>query len=158
MGTPNKLKRKAVKDALLKSGGMPTVAAKLLGVAYPSLFLFIKKHPDLKDIQESARAKLHEELESLTTFAVKTGYIQKSKLDEDGKPTSETEFEEVDVRTRLSSASQLMGMYRASVGIKEEIDITSNNKALKGGGITVIELPEHLRPRPESEEIEPSEE
>jgi|SRR5690606_37677010 len=147
-----KLSVRKVKNALIKSGGMPTHAAKLLKVDYSSVWEFMKKHPELNEVRDSARSKLHEDLESLTTFAIRTGYIQKSVLDENGKPTSETVFEEVDARTRLQYAVEIMRQYKGSVGIKDQVDVTTDGKEIKPGKITVIELPEILRPKSNDEE------
>lgn len=146
------LTKTKVKNALEKAGGMPVQASRLLKVDYSTLYRFMKKHPELEEIRESARSKLHEDLESLTTFAVKTGFIQKSALDENGKPTSETIYEEVDVRTRLQHANLLMNQYKGSVGIKEEIDVTTKGEKVNSQSITVIELPEALRPKPTTQE------
>ncbi len=142
-----KLTVKKVKNALEQCGGMPTYAAKILGVTYCAVWAFMKKNPELNSIRESARAKLHEELESLIIFAIKSGWIQKPILDESGKPTSETYFEEVDVRTRMQYAAEIMRQYKGSIGIKDEIDITSDGKELQSDKIAVIQLPETLRPK-----------
>ena len=120
----SKLTKKNVEAALESTGGMPTHAAKLLGVSYSAIHKFISNNPELKVIKEGFRAKLHGEMESLSVFVIKTGYVQTVVLDENGNPTSETKDDEVDVRTRLSMASKLMGMYRSSTGIKDEVDIT----------------------------------
>lgn len=136
-----------VKNALEDASGMPTQAAKKLSVSYQALWLFMKKHPELKEYQESARAKLHEENENMIVFAIKTGYIQKSVIDKDGKPTSEVIYEEVDYRTRLSQANFLMNQYKGSVGIKNEIDLTTGGEKIQSKQITVIELPEQLKPK-----------
>lgn len=136
-----------VKAALEVSSGMPTQAAKKIGVSYQAIWKFLKKNPELKEFQNAARAKLHEETENMIVFAIKTGYVQKSVLDENGIPTKEIAYEEVDYRTRLSQANFLMSQYKGSVGIKEEIDITTNGKDLPANQISVIELPEALRPK-----------
>lgn len=141
----SKLTKKNVKKSLKLTGGMPTHAAKLLGVSYSALHSFINKNPEFKEIKEGFRAKLHGDLESLSVFAIKTGYLQRFVLDEKGNPTSEIKYDEVDVQTRLNMAKHIMSIYKSSTGIKDEIDVTSKNKALKGGGITIIELPEILR-------------
>lgn len=143
----SKVSDKKVKDALELTGGMPTHAAKVLGITYSRLHQILKGNSKLQEVRESARAKLHEELENLSTFAVKTGYIQKVVLDENGNPTKDTTYEEVDVRTRLDQAKYLMGLYKGAAGIvdKSVIDHTTNGKEIKSGGITVIELPPHLK-------------
>ena len=142
-----KLSKLQVRKALEKANGMPTHAAKFLGITYSRLHQILKANPKLQEVRESARAKLHEELENLSTFAVKTGYIQKVVLDENGNPTKDTTYEEVDVHHRLDQAKFLMGIYKGSVGIvdKSEIDHTTNGKELKSGSITIIELPPHLK-------------
>ncbi len=146
-----KISTKKIKEALEKSGGMPTHAAKSLGISYTRLYQIVKENPELQEVKESARAKLHEELENLSTFAIKSGYIQKAVLGADGKPTGETTFEEVDVRTRFDLIKFLMGIYKGSVGIVDvsKIDHTTNGKEIKSGGITIIELPAHLKPSSE---------
>ena len=68
-------------------------------------------------------------------------------LDKNGKPTSETYFEEVDVRTRMQYAAEIMRQYKGSIGLKDEIDITSDGKELQSDKIAVIQLPETLRPK-----------
>lgn len=142
-----KVSDKRVKEALELTGGMPTHAAKVLGITYSRLHQILKGSPVLQEVRESARAKLHEELENLSTFAVKTGYIQKVVLDENGIPTKETTYEEVDVHHRLDHAKFLMGMYKGSAGIVNEtrIDHTTKGKEITGGGISVIELPPCLQ-------------
>lgn len=149
-----KLSKLKVKKALEKANGMPTQAAKLLNVDYSTVWRFMKDNPELQEVRDSARAKLHEDLENLSTFAIKSGYIQKAVLGEDGKPTGETTFEEVDVHHRLDQAKFLMGIYKGSVGIVDEskIDHTTNGKEIKNTGITIIELPEHLKPKSGTEE------
>ena len=149
-----KISKLQVRKALEKDNGMPTHAAKILNVDYSTVWRIIKDNPDLQDIRNSARAKLHEDLESLSTFAVKSGYMQKAVLGADGKPTGETTFEEVDVHHRLDQAKFLMGIYKGSVGIVDEskIDHTTNGKEIKNTGITIIELPEHLKPKSDTEE------
>ena len=147
MANIKRLTKSKTKKALEQANGMPTHAAKLLGVSYQAVYEYLKDNPELEEIKECARAKLHEEMESLTTFAIKTGYIQKSVLDKNGKPTSETIYEEVDVRTRLNLAMNLMNQYKGAVGIKEEIDITSKGEKINSQQITIIELPESLQPK-----------
>lgn len=149
-----KLSKLQVRKALEKANGMPTHAAKLLNVTYSAVWKIIKDNPELQEVRESARAKLHEELENLSTFAVKTGYIQKVVLDENGNPTKDTTYEEVDVHHRLDQAKFLMGIYKGSVGIidKSEIDHKTNGKEINNTGITIIELPEHLRPKDDKKE------
>lgn len=136
-----------VKAALEVSSGMPTQAAKKIGVSYQAIWKFLKKNPELKDIQIAARAKLHEDNENMIVFAIKTGYIQKVMLGSDGIPTSKVVYEEVDYRTRLQQANFLMNQYKGSVGIKDEINITTGGKELQLNHITVIELPEALKPK-----------
>ena len=140
----SKLTKKNVKEALERTGGMPTHTAKLLGVSYSAIHKFISNNPEYKVIKEGFRAKLHGEMESLSVFAIKTGYLQRAALDEQGNPTPEIKYDKVDARTRLNIAKHLMSIYKSSTGIKDEIDVTSKNKALKGG-ITIIELPKHLK-------------
>lgn len=149
-----KLTKTKVKNALEKAGGMPVHASKILNVEYPTLYRFMKKNPEMAEIREAARSKLHEDLESLTTFAIKTGYIAKAVLDEKGNPTKEVFYEDVDTRTRLSQANFLMNQYRASVGIKDEIDVTTKGEKVATERIAIIELPEHLRPKSEEEKAE----
>lgn len=152
MGTFTKVSKKEIKKALEDAGGMPTKAAQLLNVTYLTIYRQMLKYPELQEARNSARAKLHEDSESLILFAIKTGFIQRAKIGDNGKPTAEIEYVEVDQRTRLDKAVQLMSMYNASVGLKNNIDITTNGKKIKGGGITIIELPEHLRPKDYQEE------
>lgn len=143
-----KLTKLKVKKALEKANGMPTHAAKLLNVDYSTVWRFIRDNPELQDVRESARAKLHEELENLSVFAIKSGYIQKAVIGDDGKPTGETTLEEVDVHHRLDQTKFLMSIYKGSAGIvdKSEIDHTTKGKEITQG-ITVIELPAHLKPK-----------
>jgi hypothetical protein len=140
----SKLTKENVTEALEITGGMPTHAAKLLGVSYSAIHSFMKKNPKFKAIREASRYKLHEELESLSVFVIKTGYLQIAVLDEQGKPTSETKYVEVDVRKRLNLGAHLLRIYKNQAGIKDELDITTKGKEIKGK-ITVIELPEILR-------------
>ena len=139
-----------VKKALEKSGGMPTYAAKSLGITYTRLYQIVKENPELELIKNSARAKLHEEMEGLSTFAIKSGYIQKAVIGDDGKPTGETTLEEVDVKKRLDMVKFLMSIYKGSAGIvdKSEIDHTTKGKEITQG-IAVIELPPHLQTKEE---------
>lgn len=146
MANTKKLTKLKTLKALELSNGMPTQTAKLLGVSYQAVYKYLKDNPELQEMKEIERAKLHEELESLTTFAIQNGYIQKSILDRNGKPTKEFIFEEVDVRTRLNMAMNLMNQYKGSVGIKEQIDITSKGEKINNQLISIIELPEALRP------------
>ena len=146
----SKVSNKKIREALELTGGMPTHAAKVLGITYSRLHQILKNNPELQEVRESSRAKLHEELENLSTFAIKTGYLQKAVLDENGKPTKETTYEEVDVHHRLDQAKFLMGIYKGSAGIidKTEIDHKTNGKEITSK-ITIIELPKELRPKDE---------
>ncbi len=89
-------------------------------------------------------------MEGLSTFAIKSGYIQKAVIGDDGKPTGETTLEEVDVKKRLDMIKFLMSIYKGSAGIvdKSEIDHTTKGKEITQV-IAVIELPPHLQPKEE---------
>lgn len=154
----SKLSKKKVIEALEKNSGMPTQAAKQLGVTYQGLWNYIQRNPELKQVQDLEREKAFYDAEQFLTFAYKTGYIQTSELDQNGRPTKEVLFESVDYRTRIETAKAIMSQHKGAVGIKEEIDVTSKGEKVNSQSITVIELPEALRPKPTTQETSESRE
>lgn len=112
-----------IKKALIDTGGMPTQAAKLLNIDYSTIWLRIRANPELKAIQKSQRSKTFLELQQLTTFVAKTGHIQKSVLDEEGKLTGETELVKVSENLQMDSAFRLMGMFKADEDISDEVNV-----------------------------------
>ena len=128
-----------LKKALEQNGGMPTKAAKALGVDYSTVYLRIRNSDDLKAVQKAARSRLFDELQDLTISAVKTGVMPRLKCkknvlikDEHGNPI--TEHVLVDYGTRLHVASNLMRLLSPDAGIvdKSEIDLTSGGKPITG--------------------------
>ncbi len=114
-----------VKEALTTTNGQPVAAAKLLSVDYTTLYRFIRLHPELLIFQQSARAKTFNELESIVSFAVKSGYVQRSILDQNGNIIGEVELVPIDERTRIDSAFKMMNLYKNDAGIVDEVNVNA---------------------------------
>jgi hypothetical protein len=114
---------KEIEDALLAANGQPTVAAKALGIGYPSLFKRIRKNPDLGVIQKASRSRVFIELSHMTEFAVKTGFMQKRVLDDNGNMTDKVVLVELDERTRMDAAFKIMAMFKGDEDIVDKIEL-----------------------------------
>lgn len=114
---------KQIKKALIDAGGMPTQAAKILNIEYVTIYLRIRANPELMAIQKSQRSKTFQDLQQITVLVAKSGHIQKSVLDENGKLTNETELVKVSENLQLDAAFRLMGMFKGDEDIAEEVNV-----------------------------------
>ena len=118
-----------LKEALIKSNGQPTVAAKMLGVSYISVYGRIRKNKDLLDVQKSARQKTFQDLHNFQIGAVLAGTMKSPEFEEDGSIKKDSEGKiiyydaAVGVNTRMEYASRLMTLFKSDEGIKDEIDM-----------------------------------
>lgn len=118
-----------LKEALIKSNGQPTVAAKMLDVSYISVYGRIRKNPELLDVQKSARQKTFQDLHNFQIGAVLAGTMKSPEFDEDGNIKVDDNGKvvyydaAVGVNTRMEYASRLMTLFKSDEGIKEESDI-----------------------------------
>lgn len=112
-----------IEEALINSSGQPAIAAKILNISYVQVYRRIRANKNLLDIQKAQRSKTFVELSQLTSFAIKTGFIQRSVLDEDGKITNDTQLEEIDPRTRMDAAFKLMGMFKGDEDIADNVNV-----------------------------------
>lgn len=118
-----------LKEALIKSNGQPTVAAKMLDVTYISVYGRIRKNPELLDIQKSARQKTFQDLHNFQIGAVLAGTMKSPEFDEDGNIKVDENGKVVyydavvGVNARMEYASRLMTLFKSDEGIKEETDV-----------------------------------
>lgn len=118
-----------LKEALIKSNGQPTVAAKMLDVTYISVYGRIRKNPELLDIQKSARQKTFQDLHNFQIGAVLAGTMKSPEFDEDGNIVVDENGKVVyydavvGVNARMEYASRLMTLFKSDEGIKEETDV-----------------------------------
>ena len=118
-----------LKEALIKSNGQPTVAAKMLDVTYISVYGRIRKNPELLDIQKSARQKTFQDLHNFQIGAVLAGTMKSPEFDEDGNIKVDDNGKvvyydaAVGVNARMEYASRLMTLFKSDEGIKEETDV-----------------------------------
>ncbi|KPE51253.1 hypothetical protein [Chryseobacterium indologenes] len=118
-----------LKEALIKSNGQPTVAAKMLEVTYISVYGRIRKNPELLDIQKSARQKTFQDLHNFQIGAVLGGTMKTPEFDEEGSIKKDEDGKivyydaAVGVNTRMEYASRLMTLFKSDEGIKDETDI-----------------------------------
>lgn len=123
-----------LKEALIKSNGQPTVAAKMLGVSYISVYGRIRKNKDLLDVQKSARQKTFQDLHNFQIGAVLAGTMKSPEFEEDGSIKKDSEGKiiyydaAVGVNTRMEYASRLMTLFKSDEGIKDEIVIDTKNE------------------------------
>ena len=117
-----------LKKALIKTGGKPVKAAEMLGVEYFTVWTRIRNNPELLEVQKSARAKKFNEYTDILDLVAKTGYIQRSVIDENGKVTAKVELVPVDERTRIDTVNRLATMYKADEGIADEVNVNINGK------------------------------
>ncbi|MCT4143002.1 hypothetical protein HZP35_14130 [Elizabethkingia anophelis] len=116
-----------LKEALIKSNGQPTVAAKMLDVTYISVYGRIRRNPDLLDIQKSARQKTFQDLHNFQIGAVLGGTMKTPEFDEEGSVKKDEEGKVVyydavvGVNTRMEYASRLMTLFKSDEGIKDEM-------------------------------------
>lgn len=80
-----------LKEALIKSNGQPTVAAKMLGVSYISVYGRIRKNKDLLEVQKSARQKTFQDLHNFQIGAVLAGTMKSPEFEEDGSIKKDSE-------------------------------------------------------------------
>lgn len=129
MNDNQKYSDEELKEALIKTNGQPTKAAEALGVTYISVYGRIRRNPELKDIQKSARQKTFQDLSNLQVSAVLAGIIKSPTLDDDGNIVRDDEGKivysdfVVSPTTRLEFASRLMGIFKSDEGIKDEVDV-----------------------------------
>lgn len=118
-----------LKEALIKSNGQPTVAAKMLNVSYISVYGRIRKNPELLDIQKSARQKTFQDLHNFQIGAVLAGTMKSPEFDEEGNIKVDENGKvvyydaAVGVNARMEYASRLMTLFKSDEGIKEETDV-----------------------------------
>ena len=122
-----------LKEALIKSNGQPTVAAKMLDVTYISVYGRIRKNPELLDIQKSARQKTFQDLHNFQIGAVLAGTMKSPEFDEDGNikvdDNGKVVYHDaaVGVNARMEYASRLMTLFKSDEGIKDEVDVNVKN-------------------------------
>ena len=118
-----------LKEALIKSNGQPTVAAKMLEVTYISVYGRIRKNPELLDIQKSARQKTFQDLHNFQIGAVLAGTMKTPEFDEEGSIKKDEDGKivyydvAVGVNARMEYASRLMTLFKSDEGIKDETDV-----------------------------------
>ena len=120
-----------LKSALIEANGQPTKAAEILGVTYVSVYGRVRKNPELLEVQKAYRARTFNNVSNLTLTAFLTGVMKSPVVDEEGEIKKDEKgriiYKDVyvDTRTRLSLAPNLMQIFKADEGIKEEIEITT---------------------------------
>ncbi|HAY3504293.1 TPA: hypothetical protein JRX02_002919 [Elizabethkingia anophelis] len=122
-----------LKEALIKSNGQPTVAAKILDVTYISVYGRIRRNPELLDIQKSARQKTFQDLHNFQIGAVLGGTMKTPEFDEEGSIKKDEDGKVVyydavvGVNTRMEYASRLMTLFKSDEGIKDESVVEVKN-------------------------------
>lgn len=122
-----------LKEALIKSNGQPTVAAKILDVTYISVYGRIRRNPELLDIQKSARQKTFQDLHNFQIRAVLGGTMKTPEFDEEGSIKKDEDGKVVyydavvGVNTRMEYASRLMTLFKSDEGIKDESVVEVKN-------------------------------
>lgn len=118
-----------LREALIKSNGQPTVAAKMLDVTYISVYGRIRKNPELLDVQKSARQKTFQDLHNFQIGAVLGGTMKAPEFDEEGSVKKDEDGKimyydaVVGVNARMEYASRLMTLFKSDEGIKDETDV-----------------------------------
>lgn len=122
-----------LKEALIRSNGQPTVAAKMLEVTYISVYGRIRKNPELLDIQKSARQKTFQDLHNFQIGAVLAGTMKSPEFDEDGNVKKDEDGKvvyfdaAVGVQARMEYASRLMTLFKSDEGIVDTHNLNVNN-------------------------------
>lgn len=87
MGTKSRLTKRIIAEALEEYKGGAYLAASALGVSHMTIYRWLEKHPDLKELKEAfsermvdkAEYKLHEAVEVGDPWAVKYALSTKGK-------------------------------------------------------------------------------
>lgn len=114
-----------LREALIRCNGQPTKAAELLEVDYSTVYLRVRKNPELLEVQKASRAKTFNDLNNVALGIALAGVISEPVTDDDGNVV-EKEFKRsmVDYRTRVGVIQNLMSLFKGDEGIKDEVEIT----------------------------------
>lgn len=119
----NRVTDEEVKAALIASNGRISEAAKALSLNRSHLHTRIKKSVELSEIRANARAMLFSDMSDLVENAVKTGYMTRAELDEEGKPTGGKIITAIPETVRLDAAFKLMQMFKGDDGIVDKVEV-----------------------------------
>lgn len=113
-----------LKAALIKCNGQPTKAAKMLRVTYVSVYLRIRKNPELLDVQKAYRARTFQRVSNMTLKAFLTGTITEPETDKEGKIIKgKTKKVKVPMANRLALIPNLMQTFKGEEGIRDKIEL-----------------------------------
>lgn len=118
-----------LEKALIEANGQPTKAAEILGVKYLTVWRRIKDNPELQEIKKAQRGKTFNDLYNLSTILALAGIMKVPVTDKETGEVIPGQFKNiaVDVRTRQNMIGQLLNLFKADEGIKNEIVVETKN-------------------------------
>lgn len=114
-----------IEELLIEYNGQPTKVAKALGVTYVQIYRRIRANPALYEIQESERARAYQLLDDISMQIALQGIIKEPVIDDQGNFTKQYEDTVVDYRTRVQVIQNQQHLFKNSVGIKDQVEVTT---------------------------------
>ncbi|SDE15843.1 hypothetical protein [Riemerella columbipharyngis] len=113
-----------IEELLIKCNGQPTKVASALDVSYVQVYRRIRQNPKLLEVQEAERARAYQILDNLSMQIALKGTIKEPILDEEGNPTEQFRDVLVDYKTRIQVIQNQQNLFKGSIGIKDQIEVT----------------------------------
>ncbi|WP_018675743.1 hypothetical protein [Riemerella columbina] len=113
-----------IEELLIEFNGQPTKVASALDVSYVQVYRRIRQNPKLLEVQEAERARAYQILDNLSMQIALKGTIKEPVLDEEGNPTEQFRDVLVDYKTRIQVIQNQQNLFKGSIGIKDQIEVT----------------------------------
>ncbi|MDY3529158.1 hypothetical protein PG593_05145 [Riemerella anatipestifer] len=119
-----------IEELLIEHNGQPTKVATALDVSYVQVYRRIRQNPKLLEIQEAERARAYQILDNLSMQIALKGTIKEPVLDEEGNPTDVFRDVLVDYKTRIQVIQNQQNLFKGSIGIKDQVEITHKSETI----------------------------
>lgn len=119
-----------IEELLIEFNGQPTKVASALDVSYVQVYRRIRQNPKLLEVQEAERARAYQILDNLSMQIALKGTIKEPVLDEEGNPTEQFRDVLVDYKTRIQVIQNQQNLFKGSIGIKDQIEVTHKSDTI----------------------------
>lgn len=122
-----------IERALIEASGQPTKAAEILGVDYVTVWRRCRENPRLLEVQKAYRGRTFQHINNLSASAVLAGYMNQPETLENGEVMKDEKGNiiykqvAVPIHIRLNHGNLLMNLYKGDEGIKDQLEISSEN-------------------------------
>lgn len=122
-----------IEQALIQAHGQPTKAAEILGVDYTTIWRRCRDNPRLEEVKQAYRGASFQKIDGFTVASVLAGVMNQPVTDENGEVVKDEDgkimYKQIAIapNLRLQHGNLLMNLYKGSEGIKDQVEISSDN-------------------------------